>query len=72
MFEACDRPLVRVESHMTFEIEKHVQDAAVVRFPRANVAVGSRALTSLKSAKTAVLPDGLETVGEGWFALSPI
>ena len=56
---------------MKFDIEEHV-GVNVVRLPHFNTKVGDRTLGELRQLKEVKLSDGLEIIGENWFADSDI
>ena len=56
---------------MKFDLEAHV-DVRVVRLPRFDTKVGDRTLGELRHLREVKLQEGLEIIGENWFADSDI
>ena len=52
---------------MEFNIEEHT-DLAVIRLPPLDTKVGDKTLGELRQRREVKLPEGLEIIGENWFA----
>ena len=57
---------------MKFEIEKHIKYGRVVRVSDLSTMVSTRTLGHLRRLRVVELPEGLEIIGEGWFADSNV
>ena len=70
-FDWREHVIIYVNPGMKFDIEAHV-DVRVVRLPRFDTKVGDRTLGELRHLREVKLQEGLEIIGENWFADSDI